>query len=549
MKTIFCTKKIITMDAKYPYASYVAVDDGTIVAVGDEKDIKKKIENINEFKINEQFKEKIIMPGFIEGHSHTAEGNLWQFTYCGYYDRKDPNGKIWKGLKNLEEVIGRLSEAEKKIKNPEQPLSGWQLDPIYFNNVRVSRHDLDKISKHRAIGILHASGHIMNVNSKALEIAGLLKTGIEHDGLPLGDDGIPTGELKGPEAMGPVSVHVGFGAGFLEADEKGLRNFAKLCVRTGTTTVTDLASRYDDDAVKMMIETTNDPKFPARVVPFKLFMGISVKDIIDYVKKIKKKSTEQLRLGMIKVVADGSIQGFSARMKSPGYYNGAENGLWYTSPEQMEQIYQNALENEITIHTHTNGDEATELALVSMEKALEKCKRENHRFTLQHCQLASQEQFQRIAKLGMCVNLFANHHFFWGDQHYEMTVGPERAKTMNACASALRCKIPMGIHSDAPITPLAPLFTAWCAVNRITASGRILGEQERISVQDALYAITMGAAYTLGLEKELGSIQVGKKADMAILNDDPTAINPEKLRDVEVWGTIQNGRIFEANAI
>jgi hypothetical protein len=151
--------------------------------------------------------------------------------------------------------------------------------------------------------------------------------------------------------------------------------------------------------------------------------------------------------------------------------------------------------------------------------------------------------------LGMCVNLFPNHHFYWGDQHYALTVGPERAERMNACATALANGVPMAIHSDAPVTPLGPLFTAWCAVVRQTASGRILGAEERISVADALRTITLGAAYTLGLDGEVGSIEVGKAADFAVLEDDPTEIGAEKLKDVRIWGTVQGGRIFSAETI
>ena len=113
----------------------------------------------------------------------------------------------------------------------------------------------------------------------------------------------------------------------------------------------------------------------------------------------------------------------------------------------------------------------------------------------------------------MCVNLFPNHHFYWGDQHYALTVGPERAERMNACATALATGVPLAIHSDAPVTPLGPLFTAWCAVNRKTASGRTLGEHERICVADALRTITLGAAYTFRLDAEVGSIECGKQAD------------------------------------
>ena len=104
----------------------------------------------------------------------------------------------------------------------------------------------------------------------------------------------------------------------------------------------------------------------------------------------------------------------------------------------------------------------------------------------------------------------------------------------------------MAIHSDAPVTPLGPLFTAWCAVNRLTASGRVQGEAERITIEDAMYAITLGAAYTLHMDGEVGSLETGKSADFAILEEDPYLCAPDELKNVEVWGTMQGGRIFDA---
>jgi len=151
--------------------------------------------------------------------------------------------------------------------------------------------------------------------------------------------------------------------------------------------------------------------------------------------------------------------------------------------------------------------------------------------------------------MNMCVNHFANHHFYWGDEHYHLTVGPERAERMNACRTALDNGIPLAIHSDAPVTPLSPLFTAWCAVNRKTSSGRTQGEHERITIEEALHAITLGAAYTLNMDDEIGSIEAGKLADFAVLENDPTSVAADALKDVGVWGTVQSGRVFAANAI
>jgi len=540
--TIYSARKIITMNPSRPYANYVAVRDGRILGVGS----LEELATWGAYDLNDRFAEKVLMPGLVEGHAHTMEGSLWQKVYVGYFDREDPNGKIWKGLKTTDAVVARLAEASAQLTDPNAPLSGWQLDPIYMNNQRVTRHDLDRVSTTRPVAVLHASGHIMNVNTKALKLSGLLKPGQNHPGIPLGDDGLPNGELKSPEVMTPVGPHVGFNRSVTDCDEMGLRDFAKLCVRAGVTTITDLAAQLTDESVGMFQRITGEETFPARIVPMRFFMGQSPKELLEMVKRLADKSTDMLRLGGIKIVADGSIQGFSARLRWPGYHNGAPNGLWYIAPEQLLEIYELALTAGVQVHTHTNGDQATDLVLDTLESALRKRPSSDHRFALQHCQLADAAQFRRMRNLGMCVNLFANHHFYWGDEHYRLTVGPERAERMNACRTALNSGVPTAIHSDAPVTPLGPLFTAWCAVNRITASGRVQGEAEKISVTEALYAITLGAAYTLKLDDEIGSIEVGKKADFAVLEDDPETVNAVALKDLKVWGTVQGGRIFAA---
>ena len=539
---IFSAKKIITMNPSRPDATHVAVRDGRILGAGS----LEELTTWGDYTLDESFADKVLMPGFVEGHAHSMEGSLWSKVYCGWFDRSDPSGKIWTGVKSVDALIERLKVAEAALEDPSAPLSGWQLDPIYMNNTTLSRADLDRVSKTRAVGILHASGHIMNVNTKALELAGMLKSGLNHPGIPLGADGFPSGELKGPEVMTPVGPFVGYERNMLDADETGLRNFAKLCVRTGTTTITDLASRMDDDTINMMLRVTSEASFPVRLMPFRFFLGLSSKELIKTVLALKARATDQLRMGQIKIIVDGSIQGFSARLRWPGYHNGAPNGLWYIAPEQLSDILHLALDAGILVHTHTNGDQATQLVLDTLAPALQKHPNPDHRFTLQHCQLADAAQFRAAAKLGMCVNLFANHHFYWGDEHYKLTVGPDRATRMNAARSALNSGIPMAIHSDAPVTPLGPLFTAWAAVNRMTASGRIQGEEEKIRVHEALWAITMGAAYTLHLDNEIGSIETGKKADFAVLEADPTACDPMALKDITVWGTVQGGRIFPA---
>ncbi len=537
--TVYAARKIITMNPAQPQASHVAVRDGRILGVGS----LPELAGWGAHELDERFKDNVLMPGLVEGHSHLMAGTLWRYTYCGYFDLADPDGRVWPGAKSLDAVVAALSQAAAQHAGP---VTGWGFDPIYFGAKRCTREDLDRVSATRPVGVMHASGHILNLNSAALQALGMLRAGISHSGMPLGADGLPSGELKGPDAMGAALTVVGLNRNFLSGDEVGIRAFGKLCVRAGVTTATDLAATLGDDELATLLATTAAPDFPARLVPLLRMIGMTPAAAVSKAVTLRARSTDALRLGAIKVVADGSIQGFSARLRWPGYYNGAPNGLWYTAPEAIRECYALALAQGVQVHTHTNGDEATALALDCMEHALRGQAARDHRFTLQHVQMADAAQFRRMHQLGLCANLFANHHFYWGDQHRAITLGPERAQRMNACATALREGVPLAIHSDAPITPLAPLFTAWCAVNRLTASGAVLGEHERISVAAALHAITLGAAYTLKLDGEVGSIECGKRADFCVLEDDPLGVAPAALKDVGVWGTVQGGRVFAA---
>lgn len=541
---LYRARRILTLNPVRPEATHVAVRDGRILGAGTREELA-----CWGGELDERFADKVLLPGFVEGHGHVSEGVYWRYPYCGYFDRADPSGKVWPGSRSIEDVIARLTQAQASLADAGQPMFAWGLDPLYFGSARVSRHDLDRVSTTRPIAIIHASGHIVNANSLALQRAGYLRSGIDHPGIPLGPDGLPTGELKGPDAYTAAMMTTGVTKESIVGDEAGLRAYARLAVRAGVTTSTDLSSALSDATVEAVLRVTAEPGFPIRLVPAIRGNGRAAQELIEFALKIRARSTDRLRLGAVKLVADGSIQGFSARLREPGYANGSPQGLWYLSPEWMQQVYDTALREGVQVHTHTNGDQAIELAIDCTERALRRHPWANHRFTLQHCQLAGRDQLRRMKLLGMCANFFANHHFYWGDAHYASTVGPERAERMNPCRSAQEIGVPYTIHSDAPVTPLGPLHVAWCAVNRLTAQGRRLGEFERISVPDALRAITVGAAYTLGLDSEVGSIEAGKRADFAVLEDDPLQAPPERLKDVRVWGTVQGGRLFEAATI
>jgi predicted amidohydrolase YtcJ len=549
--TIFTAKKIITMNPRQPMAQAVAVRDGKVLGVGNIEELALW----GEFTLDNRFNDHIIMPGMVEGHCHLKEGAMWQWIYLGWFDRKDPDGKVWPGLRSMQAVVDRLLEVDAKMraagKADADPLCCWGFDPIYFGGERMTVDHLAPVK--RPLLITHANGHLMNVNQTVLTTCGITKAtdveGVVKFEANSNHPNEPTGELQEPAAMYLVLRKIE-GANLLSPmTEEGMHNFGRIACAHGVTTATDLVNALEEGDIAVLEQSTGRDDFPVRILPaFRAYLGVNgAQNGAQHVVNLRKRSTEKLQYGLVKMMLDGSIQGFSSRMRWPGHFNGAPNGIWVTDPQQYEADFETYHKAGLTIHTHTNGDQASEVAINAIERILTRAPRPGHRHTLQHGQMIDGPLFAHMAELGLSVNLFANHLWYWGDQHYEMTMGPDRANRLDACRSALEAGVPLAIHSDAPVTPLGPLFTAWCAVNRVTPKGRTLGKDQQISVIEALHAITLGAAWTLKMDHLIGSIECGKHADFAILKDDPLEMAPERLKDVGVAGTVLGGVVYMAN--
>jgi predicted amidohydrolase YtcJ len=548
--TIYTARRIITMNPSTPDADAVAVRDGRIVGVGEVDELHRW----GPAEVDESFRDHILTPGFVEAHTHVMAGGVWQFPYVGFFDRKDPHGKVWPGCKNIDEVIDRLIEQESAITDPAQPLLAWGLDPIYFPGERLVATHLDRVSEHRPIYVYHASGHLATVNTAMLHKSEINEHTLTP-GVARNPDGTPNGELQEPPAMQLAGSGI---AGLFAAigSDEAKWGYAWEARNAGHTLVTDLGTtRVNDDAqLEAWRRITDDPTYPVRVMVAgsSLFGGPQdPHELAGIVQRLKGACTDKLKFGIIKVILDGSIQGFTARIGSPFYLNPPEgapqNGLWLVPPEQMADIVSIHHEAGLTVHCHCNGDQAAQVFIDAVGTALERHPRWDHRHTVQHSQMTRPAQYRKMAALGMHANIFSNHLFYWGDQHRDITIGPERAAGMDACGTALREGVPFSIHSDTPITPIGHLHTMWCAVNRVTASGDILGPEERIGVMDALHAATIGGAQQLNLDHEVGSIEVGKWADFAVLEEDPLTVDPMELRNIDVWGTVLGGVPHEAS--
>jgi len=547
--TIYPARRVITMNPAYPVAEAVAVRGTRILGVG----TCDELASWGAHTVDDRFADQVLLPGFVEAHTHVMSGGVWQFPYVGYFDRRGPDGRIWPGSGDIAAVVRRLQEFEAELTDPEQVLIAWGLDPIYFAGERMTAAHLDQVSQTRPIFVYHASAHLATVNSALMRREGITAD-TPTPGVARGADGKPNGELQEPPAIMLAGEAFRRIAASMRTQD-AMWNYAYEARNTGQTTITDLGTSQIDDSTQLADwrAVTDDPSYPARVMvaASNIFGGgASPEELAALAVDLKSKGTPKLRFGIVKLILDGSIQGFTARVSWPHYHHPPEghpgNGLWLMAPEQMADIVGLYHAAGLTVHCHCNGDEAAEVFIDAVEAALIAHPRRDHRHTVQHCQLTTPAQYRRMATLGMCANIFSNHIYYWGDQHRDITVGPERAARMDACATAGREGVSYAIHSDTPVTPMGQLHTAWCAVNRITASGQVLGPDERISVDEALRAVTLGAAYQLGLDHEIGSLEAGKLADFAVLEEDPTTVDPSALKDIGVWGTVVGGTPFEA---
>ena len=544
---VYPARRVVTMDPGQPTVEAIAVRDGRILAAGSHEECA----SWGPHRVDERFRDHVLVPGMIEAHGPSLEGAFSLLPYVGWFDRHRVDGGTTPGIRTYGALIERLRELDAETTGSTDAIIAWGFDPIYFEGEeRLTRHHLDVVSTERPIFVFHASAHLATVNTAMLERHEITREATTP-GVARDAEGEPNGELQEL----PAIVLAASGALPMLSvlnDPQAIRNLGQICANQGITAIADLAAGglRNPDSQQLWHDTVDRDDYPARVfqrhVVALLSGATNWAESADLILDFQLADTPKLRTAGIKVVLDGSIQGFTAKMDWPGYYTGPDHGQWMTAPEQVLEICRPFHERRINIHTHCNGDLTIDLWIDTVEQLLLESAWLDHRHTVQHCQLTTAAQYRRMARLGMCANIFSNHIWYWGDQHHDITVGPERARRMEACATAERLGVSFSIHSDASVTPLGHLHTMWCAVNRVTPSGRVLGENERISASSALEAVTLGSAYQLHLDHEFGTLECGKAADVTVLEDDPLGVDPMAIRDIGVWGTMVAGVPFEA---
>lgn len=530
--TIYRGGVILTMDEGDRVVEAVAVGDGRILAVGSEKDVLALGDEQTE---QVDLKGRTLIPAFIDPHGHFPESG-----FCALH-RVDLMCPPLGDITTLEQVFERLSERVAKT-----PRGEWVFG-VFFDHTVVREHrfptakELDRISQDHALVVMHMSGHACVGNSEALRRAGVFRDTPQPPGGHIEKDPV-TGELTGlleePAAMGPISATMFNTRG--ERFREGLRWAADEYARHGVTTA---QNAWTSEALLeefLAAARDGEPKIRMTVLPDAHLEPDIAAGRLD----VSVPDARHLKIGPRKLFSDGSIQVFTAYMSEPYHtpFRGDAGYRGYPIYER-EVLAEHILRLHKAghqIHIHVNGDGAGDDVLYGFQRAQETYPRTDHRHTIIHGQILRDDQLDIIAELGLTVSFFSYHVYVWGDRHVELFLGPERAQRISPAASAAKRGIRFTLHNDTPVTPMRPLPLIWCAVNRLTSGGRVLGPEQRITPTQALRAHTIDAAWQVFREDDLGSIEVGKSADFAILSKNPLE-HAEIIKDIEVLVSIKDG--------
>ena len=525
---------IITMVGDEPnYVESIVTNSDTIVFIGH----FSKAQTLFPSSKNINLKGKTLLPGFIDAHAHFAG---FPSQSIGAQILPPPDA----GANNIDALIQIL----KDWSTPENiQLTGWIFgmgfdDSVLEEKRFPTKEDLDKVSTEHPVMIVHISGHFCVVNSKGLELlkitadspnpeGGLIRriTGTEE----------PNGVLEElaaipfmPMVLGPKSE---------EAIKIFLTAGQDMALSYGYTTVQEGRAMPSSHLFLEYAANTNFLKLD--VVSY---IDYSVADSLLKTDWYSSSYKNHYRIAGVKLTLDGSPQGRTAWRTQPYLIppDGAEEGyLGYPAiplDEDVEKIYENAFQNNWQIHTHANGDAAMDQMIRALKKATAKYGNENRRDVLIHGQYVREDQLDEFKDLDIIASLFPLHTFYWGDWHKEI-IGDSLGNKISPTRTALNKGLKITIHTDAPVALPNLMRVIWTATNRVSRSGNIIGEKERLTPYEALKCITEWSAYQHFEEGTKGTLEIGKLADLVILDSNPLTVDKEKIKDIIVLETIKEG--------
>jgi predicted amidohydrolase YtcJ len=543
---VFTASRVHTMDPGRPHATAIAVADGRIVSVGDFDSMQPWLRR-HPHEIDDRYADKIILPGFVDPHTHLRmSGTFMDLHYVGPIDSASAHGTR-PGLPTRDDVVAELRRLVAEHTDPTAPITAWGYDPASQHG-HLDRDLLDQISDTVPLWIISYAPHIVYANTPMIRLIG-----VDDDSTGHGIGRYPDGRLNGwfveTEAVGratrPVASTV-YAPGFGRA---AIDRMGAVAAAAGVTTTADLVWGFESfdgewDDYRAAID---DGTFPVRIsmIPFEPRLRKAYgDDMLDYLAAKRAAGDEWLTTHGVKYVNDGSYPSMTLIMNPPGYLDDDTGHTGEVPWEDMVERMRPFWHAGIQIHSHANGDRTLDMTLDTLQALQEEKPRFDHRFTVEHYCISNTAQARRLAALGgkASVNIYFVH--YRAQMHADAGFGPDRSEATSRLGTLEREGVVFALHSDFNLVvgPMHPLTAAWVAVNRIGADGHtVLAPGERIGVDRALRAITIDAAHILRRDDAVGSLEVGKLADLTVLDDDPYEVDPMGLKDVAVHGTVLGG--------
>lgn len=533
---VFTGCKIYTMSDACPEAEAICVEQGRIACLGSREEVIAFARQ-GSYELTD-FGGGVLYPGFIDTHSHLSLYAAWiQYTHCG-----TQLGAIQTVLERLREQASRDPAAEWIL--------GYGYDDTGISDKRhLNRHDLDAVCADRPVLVQHISSHFCYVNSLGLQKLGMkADTQIAGGTVHLGADGQPDGLLAENAAfVGMAALPTPTLVRQCANMEQALQEYA----RQGITTFQDGGIGISGAENSATVLQAYAHLARAGKLPIRAYLHL-MEGMLDKVRPLGLwgLQTDYLALGGLKCFIDGSIQGFTAALKQPYHSRPDWKGEILMPTQAIDDLIRTHHCNGEQIAIHCNGDAAIELALQAFAKALSACPNPAPyplRHMIIHAQTASDAHLEQMQRLGIIPSFFSRHIEVWGDRHHDIFLGPERAARLNPAGTCERLGMPFSLHVDTPVLPVTVLQSMHAAVNRISAEGRLLGAEQRISPRAALQAYTTHAALCCAGEQDRGCLEPGRWADFVLLSDDILGVAPENINKLQVRKTICGGRVvYEA---
>lgn len=537
--TIFLGGPIVTVNSNNEEVEALAVKEGKIVALGQQAEIKKNWSGSKTKVID--LNGRTLMPGFVEPHVHIVLTSMVE--------------GLWLDLSNftlpydtLETISTKLRAALKNIP-PGGWLAGFGVDPSRTSPfmAELTTEVLDKVSTDVPIFIVNQSGHIAYVNTKAFEVAGVTnKTpNPPGGGIYVKDaQGNLTGKLIEPPSYLPfqAKMPVPTQAQLIEAMRKTTKRLATKGITTSAE-ITVGANLGLDNELGLYQYLMANGGLPVRVRAY--LYGSAIPKGFNAIKP--NQGDDRLRFVGVKFLADGSTQGLTAALNEPYTYPaGTENkGSLNYKTETLLNDMRPYFDQGWQISIHANGDRAIDQALENYSTLLAGVAQpEKRRLRIEHFTITKPEQLIQTKKLGVVPGFTIGHVHYWGEPFHNQIVGPARADRIDASASMKKEGIRFAYHSDSPVSPYGPLKYITQGVTRVWQSPleRVLGPKERVSVDDAIRAVTIDAAYQMMSDHEVGSLEAGKLADFVVLEKNPRTTAPAQIADIKVLETWVGGQ-------